>query len=46
MYFRKNDIPEIYLNPQKANDELGWISKNNVYDVIDKLIDYRCKKKY
>ncbi len=45
-YTRKNEVPKVVLNPQKSLENLGWKAKNSVYEVIDKLIDYRCKKTY
>ena len=46
LFIRKNEIKKIYLNPQKASDKLGWKSKNTVYQVVDKLIDYTCLRTF
>lgn len=45
-FIRKNEIKKIYLNPQKAFDKLGWRAKHTAYEVIDKLIKYKCEKTY
>lgn len=45
-FTRKNEVPKVVLSPQKSLDKLGWKANNSVYEVIDKLIDYRCKKTY
>ena len=44
LLFRINEIQEIYLNPQKVFDDFGWKAKNDVYKVIDKLIDFKCNR--
>lgn len=46
IFMRQNEIKKIYLNPQKAFDKLGWKSKHSVYDVIDKLIEYKCERTF
>ena len=37
-FIRINEIKSILLNPKKIKAKLGWVAKNNVYDVINLLI--------
>ena len=44
IFYRKNEIQKIFLNPQKVYNNLGWTAKHTVYDVIDKLVDFKQKE--
>ncbi len=40
LFTRKNEIFSSKASPEKALNILGWSAKNNVYNVIDKLVEY------
>lgn len=42
---RKNEVKKTVLNVQKANTKLKWIAKNDVFKVIDLLIEHKIKNK-
>lgn len=44
LFTRKNEILSSKASPEKALNILGWSAKNNVYNVIDKLVEYYLEK--